>query len=264
MLRKVGPGKVAAERQLGISHNALQAMRTTIERNAQRVACLGQWPEYMEPSSLLERIPKPGDTNAPGFDAGIACAMDLIPRGKQLLAATLHANYSKAAVERVKEEAAIPDADLETIWWLAACSICKEGGIDETAFLGQIRNFKILAKNPQKRLAAAQEEFFKMTHSFNTEKGFPYGEEDGCIQGAYIAGHRYGVRYSKEDGIYFIGTYEDSLGLENFPWSDQRDEKNRTKSGPVFGNIQYVKCADMEELLRTIEVVKARLGERNT
>ena len=43
-----------------------------------------------------------------GFDAGIACALDLIPRDRQKLAATLHCNYSKSAVMQVRKEELLP------------------------------------------------------------------------------------------------------------------------------------------------------------
>ena len=29
-------------------------------------------------------------------------------------------------------------------------------------------------------------------------------------------------------GIYFVGTYHDSLGLDGFSWSDEKDEKGRS------------------------------------
>ncbi len=105
-------------------------IRTAVEANAKRVAELGEWPDYIEPGSLLERIPQEGGTKAPGFDAGIACATDMIPRDKQELAARLHANYTKEAVMQVRKEVAEKDPDSQTAWWLAACSLCKEGEID--------------------------------------------------------------------------------------------------------------------------------------
>lgn len=234
-------------------------LRNVVAENAQRVAELGQWPSYIQPGSLLERIPAEGDKNAPGFDAGIACATDLIPRDKQELAARLHANYTKEAVMQVRKEAADGNLDSQTTWWLAACSTCREGGIDQQQFLEQVEVFKRLSEDPKERGVEAKKEFDKMTHSFILKDGVPYGEEDGCIQGAYIAGYPYGTYYSQKYGIFFIGTYEDSLGLEDFPWSDAKDEKGRPKSGPVFGSKQFVKCATEDELKRAMEVVKKKL-----
>ncbi len=234
-----------------------------VKANASRVKELGQWPAYVSEESLAERVPKHVDKNAPGFDAGIACTLDLIAREKQKLAAALHGAYTPEAVQKVREEIANLDPDSETCWWLAACSICEEGGIDQQKFLKQIEDFKVLASDPGRRLQSAQEEFEKMVSLFsiNSELGdVPYGNQDGCMQGAYIAGHSFAVQRHDGYGLYFIGTYNSTLGLEQFVWSDEKDEKGRLKSGPVFGSKQFVKCANKEELLRALEVVKANFN----
>lgn len=239
---------------------SLEKIRSMVGQNAERVAELGEWPEYIEPGSLLERVPQEGEDNAPGFDAGVACALDLIPRDKQKLAATLHANYTKDAVMQVREELKEMNPDSETIWWLAACSVCKEGGINEERFMQQIKDFKELSADDGERKKSAEGEFEKMTSAYTLKyDGVPYGEQDGCIQGAYIDGYSFGVMYAENYGIYFIGTYEDSLGLEDFDWSDEKDEEGRAKSGPVFGSKQFVKCANEEELKRALGVVKENL-----
>jgi len=237
----------------------VEAIRSTVAANVDRVAKLGEWPPYIEPGSLLERIPKEGDDKAPGFDAGIACATNLIPEDKQKLAAMLHANYSKESVFQIRSEATSKNPDSQTAWWFAACSVCKEGGIGQETFLKQIEDFKTLAAEPEEREEAAQKEFIAMTSSFTLKEEVPYGEKDGCIQGAYIAGYPFGSEYSQNYGIYFIGTYEDSLGLEDFKWSDEKDDKGRAKSGPAFGSKQFVKCANEDEWRRAIEVVRAKL-----
>lgn len=237
----------------------LGKIRTAVEANAKRVAELGQWPEYIEPGSLLERVPKEGDTKAPGFDAGIACATDMIPRDKQELAARLHANYTKEAVMQVRKETTEKNPDSQTAWWLAASSVCKEGEIDGQQFLQQVEDFRTLSGDAEAREAAAEKMFDEMTRSFTLRDDVPYGTEDGCIQGAYIAGYPYGTQYAENYGLYFIGTYEDSLGLEDFQWSEGKDEKGRAKSGPVFGSKQFVKCANEDEWRRAMEIVKAKL-----
>lgn len=184
----------------------------------------------------------------------------MIVREKQKLAAILHAAYTPEAVEQIRKEIKNLDPDSETCWWLAACNVCAEGGINQNQFLQQIDAFKELASDPQKRKEAAQKEFDKMTSAFHfvPELGdnVPYGTEDGCMQGAYVAGHSFAVNYAEKYGLYFLGTYHPSLGLDNFAWSDEKDEKGRPKSGPVFGSKQFVKCANMEELKRALEIVK--------
>ena len=237
----------------------LEEARAMIAQNAKRIAILGEWPTHIKEESLLERVPQSGQQDAPGFDAGVASALNLIPLDKQELSARLHAAYTKHAVEQVREEIRHMNPDSQTVWWLAACSICKEGDVDTTTFLAQIEDFKKLITDEVARVQAAREELDKMTHSFILEDGVPFGKKDGCIQGAYVAGYSFGSIYAAHYGLYFIGTYEDSLGLENFPWSDEKDEKGRTKSGPVFGSQQHVKCASEDEWRRAIAVVKQHL-----
>jgi hypothetical protein len=241
----------------------MKKIRETVEENAERVAKLGKWPAYIEPASLSERVPAEGGADAPGFDAGIACSLDLIPRDRQELAATLHANYSKEAVAQVRHEFAEGSPDSQTTWWLAACSICEEGEIDEKVFLKQIEDFQTLAADTEARHTAAVDQYKEMTASFELRNGVPYGEKDGCIQGAYIAGYTFGSHYSKEYGLYFVGTYEPSLGLEDFEWSQEVDDQGRAKSGPVFGSKQFVKCANEEEWNRVMDAVKATLPLRD-
>ena len=122
----------------------------------------------------------------------------------------------------------------------------------------QINDFKKLITNNEERLKQALLEFEKMTQSFEVKDGVPFGTQDGCMQGAYIAGFPFGTQYAENYGIYFIGTFEDSLGLENFSWSDEKDDQGRAKSGPVFGSRQFVKCANREEFERAVAVVKSK------
>lgn len=229
-----------------------------VKENAERVAKLGEWPEYVDLDSLMERVPSEMGKNVPGFDAGIACALGMIPEEKQKLAAMLHAHYTKEAVMQVREEVAELDPDSATAWWLAACSVCREGEIDAREFLKQIEDFEKIALDKDLRNKAAKKEYSSMTSSFTLRDGIPFGEKDGCIQGAYIAGYPFGTLYAENYGLYFIGTYEDSLGLEDFSWSEEKDEKGRAKSGPVFGSKQFVKCASEDEWKRVMAVVKKK------
>lgn len=243
----------------------VENLRSKIMAAYQRVKELGNWPNYIGEGTFLDRIPKQGDTNASGFDAGIACALDLIPRDKQKLAATLHAAYTPEAVDQVRKELEKMDADSETVWWLAACSMCEEGGIDQKSFLDQITGFEKLAQNSGERKIAAQKEREDKMNSFRFENEIdsevPFGERDGCISAAYIAGFPFAVNFSEKYGIYFIGTYHSSLGLENFQWSDEKDEQGRPKSGPVFGSKQFVKCATLDEVKKAIKIIKPNFSK---
>jgi len=239
---------------------SISKIQHIVRKNAGRVASLGNWPPYIPAESLLSRIP--ADTKGSGFDAGLACALDLIPRNKQRLSATLHAAYTPEAVAQVLKESETMDPDSETVWWLAACHVCDEGAVvDEDHFLWQIHDFKNLVSNAEARVEMARDELEVMQSTFETETyGFPHGIVDGCIQGAYLVGHQFGTIYAKEYNLYFIGTYLPTLGLEEFEWSDEVDEQGRPLSGPVHGSRQFVKCKDLPEFLAAVEVVKRHLA----
>ena len=209
--------------------------------------------------SLVSRIPS-GDKKAPGFDAGVACALGLIPEDKQRLAATLHAAYTKAAVEQVRQETAELDADHESAWWLAACSICREGEVDKTLFCEQIELFRQLAANPVARIAAARTELETMRTRFTLVDGIPFVIRDGGLQGAYILGYDWGIQYEEAYRIFFIGTFRPSLGLENFQFSSPVDDENRPMSGPLHGSRQFVKVSDFDELARAVVIVRGTLS----
>lgn len=246
----------------------ISQIRETVSANMQSVADLGNWPPYINvEQSLLGRLPSEGAEKAPGFDAGIACCLGLIPQEKQALSAALHAAYTEAAVVQVRNETSEWDADSETTWWLAACSLCLEGQIDETAFLTQVDAFKALAGDPEARLAAAKTCFEEMISSFKLLDGVAFSIKDGGMQGSYIAGHDFAVGYSETFGIFFLGTFRETLGLENFSWSDRTEvvvidgkEVERPLSGPVHGNRQFVKASSFDELASAVSVVREALG----
>lgn len=247
------------QNELIINERILEISKTVV-RETPRIRKLGSWPLWMTDESLIERIPKIGDKQASGFDAGIASALDLFPRDKQILSAILHGAYTPEAIEQVRKEIQQSDPDSETYWWLTACSVCAEGEVNQEKFLHQIEMFKKLASDPEQRLRVAKDEYEKMTHTFSCDTefgvGVPFGTKDGCMQGAYIAGFPFAVQFADQYGLYFIGTHLPTLGLEDFQWSDAKDEKGRAKSGPVFGSKQFVKCANKEEAFSAIETVK--------
>lgn len=239
----------------------IAAIIETIRAAAGRVA--ETWPSFRRggvAESLVARVPTNGG-RAPGFDAGIACCLDLIPREQQKLAAGLHGDYTPERVEQVRREMANPTADDESVWWLAACSVCSEDHlVDEAEFSGQIEVFERLAANPEARLEAAKAELSKMKALFRLVDGVPFTTEDTGLQGAYVSGYDWGVQYASAYGLFFIGTFRPSLGLENFPFSERKDEQGRQMSGPVWGSLQFNKVSSFEELGRAVEVVKAALG----
>lgn len=237
----------------------LESVRARVDQQAARVAELGQWPAWISAESLTFRVPVPEGGLAPGFDAGLACALDLIPRDRQRLAARLHAAYTPGAVAQARAEAETMDPDSDTCWWLAACSVCREGEIDEEAFSAQLDAFAVLADDPDARRTAAFDELAEMRGRYRLVDDIPFGTEDGCQQGAYLDGHRWAVMYASHHDLYFVGTYEPTLSLEDFRFSDELDDQGRQRSGPVHGSHQFVKAGSRDELDRIVAVVRGKL-----
>lgn len=244
---------------------ALEPVRARVAAAAPRIAQLGGWPEWIGPDSLTARVPTSQEPAA-GFDAGIACALDLIPRGRQRLAACLHAAYTPQAVAQVRAEARSMDPGSDTAWWLAACSVCTEGKLAPDEFLSQIRRFSALAGDPAARLAAARAELDGMLGRFAIRDGVAFSVQDGGMQGAYLAGHDVAAMHAPEAGLWFVGTIRPSLQLDDFEWQEPADPDAGTldgrlgRSGPVHGSRQFVKCADEDEYARVIAAVRSRLG----
>jgi len=239
----------------------IQKLRSIVEMEMERVAKLGDWPSYIDvEKSLLGRVPTEEST-APGFDAGIACCLDLIPEDKQKLSATLHAAYTQEAVEQVREEIQTLDPDSETTWWLAMSAICRPGGVTEEKFLDQVKYAAFYAAHPGLLPVNAERMLKAMKDRYVVRPdGVAYGTEMGAAQAAYIAGHDLAVEYNKTYGIYFIATFRESLGLEEFQWADGVDEKGLPTSGPVHGSRQFVKAATVKELKAALEIAKKHLG----
>jgi hypothetical protein len=227
----------------------LDWLRQAVAQGAERVALLGEWPANIDAEkTLVGRVPLPGRTAA-GFDAGLACALDLIPRSNQRMAAALHANISVGLMRQAAREAARVNDDpgSATAWWLAACSICCETGVDAVEFIQQLTDFIGLCRLPKARSSAAVEEYQAMLNSFSLSKGYPYGERDGCMLGAYLAGYPVATEFAPNTGAYFIGTQLPDLGLAEFSWSCSPQDDPSCRSGPVAGSAQYVRCADAAE-----------------
>jgi hypothetical protein len=86
----------------------------------------------------------------------------------------------------------------------------------------------------------------------------PFGMIDGCMQGAYLVGHTVATMYDQAHDTWYIGTIEPTLGLEGFAWSDAVDDRGRTKSGPIHGSAQFVKCATEDEFVWALAIVRGR------
>lgn len=263
MGRGDGESELAScDEPLSRSSGGIDRLRERVSRSAGRIALLGGWPEWIDPQeSLTGRIPS-DSLSASGFDAGVACCLDLIPRSRQRLSAILHAAYTPEAIRQVVSESdpAARSSDSETAWWLAACSVCREERLSPLEFLDQVDQFKRLRESESDRAAAAWGELERMRSLFELRDGIPFSSEDGGMQGAYISGHPLAVGFAESEGIWFIGTPEESLGLEEFEWADGVDDLGRSTSGPVHGSRQFVRAASEDELASAISMTRAHLG----
>ena len=243
----------------------LNQLRDQVANNSSQVADRGKWPHYIDRQCLVARVPSLG--SAPGFDAGIACCLDIIPRDKQALSAALHAAYTPDLVAQVLRDMAAPSPDSESVWWLAMSSLCREK-VSARDFLHQVSQAHVIANDSEKRVEKAVEQQAAMfgrvkPWDFNGMLPAPiaYGTKDGCIQGAYLAGHQFAVCYNDVYGIYYIGSYLPSLGLENFQWLDPdrgtpgTDDFYLGTSGPVWGSRNYVKCSTIPELIEAVKQI---------
>ncbi len=237
------------ETQAALDTLPLEDIRTMVRAEGARIKELGDWAEWMDPDkSLTDRIPQDDDESYPGFDAGIACALNLIPSDKQKLSAIMHAGIKPEAIEQIRSEITEMDPDSETVWWLAGCNVCEEGTVDASKFRAQVEAFQELTADPKKRVEAARDELDKMMSTFETSTyGVPYGTVDGCMHGAYIAGHPLATTYDPNHGIFFIGTFDQPLDthLQDYPWKNPDQGKERGTSGVI--NPNFIKCADEEE-----------------
>lgn len=251
--------------------DALGALRRQVLAATPRLARLGAWPVAAPADALAVRLPSFDADGAPvdglgGFDAGVACALDLVPRDRQGLAAKLHAAWSPAAVAQLRRETAdLADPDLPAAWWLAACSVCVEGPVGPDRFLAQLDEFDVLVADPDARLAAALGCLDAMRAAFEVRDGVAWASRDGGAQGAYLAGHDLTVTWAERYGLFFVGTFWPSLGLRGFAWrapgdlSAQDPAARQGRSGPVGGSAQFVKCCDRDELAEVLEVASAHL-----
>lgn len=237
----------------------LHDLRTRVINETPRIRAQGSWPAHIADTTLISRLPGTEKTS-PGFDAGIACALDLIPRDKQKLASTLHAAYTETAVEQLRAEIKDLQQESETCWWLAACGLCKETPVSLDEFVRQLGDFDYLAKTATIRMLAAYNEREKISHSFQVIGDIPFAVKDGGLQGAYISGYDWGIQYSEADGLFFIGTFRESLGLEDFPFSNRIDVLGRPMSGPIHGSRQFVKACSIQELESATFMTRAHLG----
>jgi hypothetical protein len=251
-------GRTARQSAVPLDQLPITELHQRVADGATRVAALGQWPEWISADSLTERIP--GEHLATGFDAGVACALDMIPPDRQRLAARLHANYTPEAIAQVKQETAVWNPDSETTWWLAACAVCQEGQLSVDDFRRQLRQFTALSDR-QLRLQAAQEEWREMALRYRVVDEVAIVEADGGAQAAYCRETTpLALAYAADLNLFFISTYQPSLGLEEFAWNAAVDELGRPRSGLVHGSRQFVKCADRAEADRALAQAKVHLG----
>lgn len=245
----------------------IETYRALIQRTLPSIADAAGWDEEAR-ERLLARIPTE-DSNSGGFDPAIGICIGLgVSRGLEIpglpaLVTDLHVGrYSSENCRIVREGIEAQDANSPGVGWLAMASICTmydEGAITPDRFMEQVEAAEKLMWPDHlaevDRLAAANKEWDSWGAKYAMRNGIAYGTEDGCMQGAYFAGHPVAAQYASGYGLWFLGTCRPGAldALSEFPWSDQVDEQGRSCSGiiaSVEGHPVFVKCATLEEFER--------------
>ena len=264
--------------------NQAQVHRNTVEMNIGRVAQLGKWggTPSDHARSLLSRIPKGGvdedgvEFLGSGFDGGVAVALGLTKvDGNEFgrLSASLHVDQTELDYAQVRKEIKeIKGGNFknDTAMWLIACTVCNERGVTSEGFWFQVQKFTDLREGlfssdsdgqATQVQAIVLDEVANMRSAYDVmDDGVVWANDDSGIVGAYIDGYKFAV--FPMAGLFFIGSYLPSLGLEEFQWGTSTEEINGTKiakSGPIHGQQNFVKCASMEELSDALKVIKTKL-----
>lgn len=238
--------------------------RKIVHDNIKRIAELGDWPKYIDLSEFVDRyIHDPEKEDVLGIPdilmiPELQCALDIIPRDKQWLIAelTFHSEKSILQVREDINDGFLPDA--ATTWWLAARNTAVYDGYTCTKFLEAAPLSEI---DYQKRVSYACAEFEEMRSLFRVIGGIPQTDSDDGILAMYICGYNWGVKFDKSEEAIYVRTFRESLGLESFYWSDQKNEQGEALSGPVKGSLQNVRCCNLIELGAALSVVQNTLGK---
>lgn len=162
---------------------------------------------------MVDRVPT-NEAGSYGLDAGMALSLGFAPASAKSLIMSLHSNYTREAINEVKNTIAAIDneeADPEsaTVYWLAFSNVCNEDGRPNfSQFQEQLNMAQKIADDPQYRMQQAKEEIEKINNSLIAElstENYGYGTQDGSIQGAYLTGKSVGICEQGED--FFVGTY---------------------------------------------------------
>ena len=148
----------------------------------------------------------------------------------------------------------------ETTWWLAMSHVCLEHKemVNSEQYMLQVDKAATLSKDASRRLSAAKAALASLQGTYIAMGGVAYGDVDGCMQAAYLDGFEVAVGWSQAHGIWFIGTFRPSLGLEDFEWSTEVDDRGQPKSGLI--SPQFAKASSMTEAATAAEIAKRHLS----
>jgi hypothetical protein len=251
----------------------------TIEGSVRRVAQLGNWPgeTKMHIDALLGRVPRE-DNVASGFDAGIAVALGLTTIDGQefgRLSASMHTDPTENDYTEVRQGIGrIERGDMrnDTAFWLLGSLVCDDGyqGVDQEQFVRQVQKYNELQDSmfstSDGRATQIQNILLDSVKNMKSgyiqmDDGVVFAEDNAALIGAYIDGHKFGV--FPGGGLFYIGSYLPSLGLEDFKFGTSTEMVNgdvKTKSGFVHeGSYNFIKCATIGELSRAVDIVKSNL-----
>ena len=245
----------------------LSAQRNTVEGSLDKIANLaGVSGDLGAVRHLLARIPATVDHTASGFDAGVAVATGLIPEEYAGLSAKLHLKQTPEAIMELRtgiEQLRQGAVENSTLYWALASAFCIEDNlVDGGGYLHQVSGYEKVRKTGN------VEQMRDMALSFINKLGersapdpdgvYAAGDSAGCL-GAYAI-HKAAVAYytdARYPGMFFIGTYHDSLGLDNFEFGKRLDKNGAERSGKIGGRSNFVKCDGYAEFGRAMNLVKS-------
>ena len=213
---------------------------------------------------ISDRISVEIDVPGPGFDAGVAATLALIPSDHVAKVMELHNGiYTPELIAEMRKQIEVITSNtsangsstydqLYTFWWLAMSSVCADGNTTSVDFYEQYQQAVTIYRSFDARWRAANMMLKDMDDAFvvsDNSNNVPHGTTDGSLHAAYLAGYEVASLYAANYGIYFLGTYVpgkfDNI-ISNHTFSTETDTHGRTKSGVI--NSTFLKFGTYEEM----------------
>ncbi len=180
--------------------------------NLPRVAALGGWGnEILERERCNVASIQKAPSSPHHFSAGLACALDLIPRDRQASVARLHGKSSEEDVAIAQIDLLGLTPDCAIVWWLATHPLTRKLNTSEFSFTWVERKREL--SDASARLAQAHAERHAASSLFRLmDDGVPFTTNPDGLMAAYLNGYAWGVYYDLSANLFWIETIKPSLG----------------------------------------------------